>query len=323
MSKYGRIQKKKDKRKKRFLILVPIIVLILSLGSYGGILAYKTYKAASDAHMELDRGNKSNLREDIVDPGKDNITVLFLGIDDGGSRNYGERSRTDAIMLATFNQEEKSIKLLSIPRDSYVYQPERGVKDKINHAHAYHGINGIVNTIENMLNIPVDYYVRMNFYAFIEVVDALGGIEVDVPVNIVEMDSQDRAGAIRLTKGLQIINGEEALALARTRKIDNDIERGKRQQLIVHGIIDKATSLTSISRYGNVIDAIGNNLSTNLSLGEIMALHSYATNGSGLNIETIELNGSDMYIGKGYYYEIEDEALETAKQILKKHLELN
>ncbi|MGY3715241.1 LCP family protein [Sutcliffiella cohnii] len=316
----ARIEKRNKKKRKRFFIIAPILLLFFLVAGYGGFLTYKAISAADDAHMDLDRGGKSELREKAVDPGIDNITVLFLGIDDGGSRNFGDSARTDAIMLATFNRKDKSVKMLSIPRDSYVYQPDREKNDKINHAHAFNGIDGVVNTIESLLDIPVDYYVRMNFAAFIEVVDALNGIEVDVPLSFSEMDSHDRKNAIRLEKGYQTLNGEEALALARTRKLDNDIERGKRQQLIVQGILKKAASVTSITRYGNVFDALGNNITTNLRFTQLTSLHDYVI---GLSTESLTISGQDEYINGVYYYQLDETSLNETKQILKQHLEIN
>src|SRR5699024_5353757 len=127
--------------------------------------------------------------------------------------------------------------------DSYVYIPEVGYNTKINHAHAYGGPRATSKAVEELLAIPIDYYVRINFEAFMDVVDALDGITVDVPYEFREQDSQDRANKIHLNPGVQKLDGEEALALARTRKLDNDIERGKRQQEIVKALIDRAVSL--------------------------------------------------------------------------------
>ena len=106
-----------------------------------------------------------------------------------------------------------------------------------------------MDTIENLLDIPVDYYVRMNFNAFTEVVDALGGIEANVPYPITESDSGDHKGAIHLEPGLQTLNGEQALALARTRHQDSDIQRGERQQEILKSILKKATTAGAITKY--------------------------------------------------------------------------
>ena len=129
------------------------------------------------------------------------------------------------MLVATFNRKANSINLLSIPRDSYVYIPEVGYKDKINHAHAFGGPVSTIETVEELLEIPIDYYVKINFDAFIEIIDALGGIDMYVPITFTEQDSMTGAGAISLNEGYQHLNGEETLALARTRKIDNDLER--------------------------------------------------------------------------------------------------
>ena len=321
MAYNGRMDKRSKKKKKRFIIILPIMVLLFSGLAYGGYLTYKAMATAEDARIELDRGNKSKLREEVVDPGKNNITVLFLGVDDSEGRGFGESARTDAIMLATFNIKEKSVKMVSIPRDSYVYQPDRDKYDKINHAHAYGGIDGTVNTVEDLFQIPVDYYVRMNFKAFIEVVEALNGIEVDVPVAFTEMDSTDTKNAISLNKGVQELNGEEALALARTRKLDSDIERGKRQQLIVKGIIEKAASITSITKYDNVMDALGNNISTNMTFSQMISLHKYATS-TDMDVESLNIEGQDMYLDGVYYYELDESSLEEQTKVLRRHLNL-
>ena len=119
---------------------------------------------------------------------------------------------------------------------------------------------------------------------------------------------------------MQELNGEEALALARTRKIDNDIERGKRQQLVVKAIIDKAVSLGSVTKYGNVMESMGNNLSTNMEFGEMLGLFNYALNG--LDIESLELEGSDDRINGVYYYQLDDSSIEEIEHTLKVHLDL-
>ncbi len=222
-------------------------------------------------------------------------------------------------MLATLNEKEKSVKLLSIPRDSYVYVNELGRHTKINHAHASGGPTATVETIENMLEVPVDYYVRMDFKAFTHVVDALGGIDVEVPYALSEMDSKDQEGAIQLEEGLQRLNGEEALALARTRKKDNDIERGKRQQEIIKAMVDKATSGTSVTKYGKVIDAIGSNLRTNMTFDEIKSFIDYGLS-SDFSIETMTLAGEDAYIDKVYYYQLDEPELAELKTKLQTHL---
>ncbi|WP_099354858.1 LCP family protein [Fredinandcohnia onubensis] len=322
--KMNRHDTKRKRRKKRVLkiILIPLLLLIVAAGIYGGYLVNKAKHVADESKTELNRGVKSEKRIEPVDPKHDNISILFIGVDDSEKRSQGEATRTDALILATLNEEQKSIEMVSIPRDSFVYDPLRKKKDKINHAHVYNGIDGTIATVEELFDIPVDYFVKMNFEAFIDVVEALDGIEVDVPVSFTEQDSKDRPDAITLRKGLQELNGEEALALARTRKIDSDIERGKRQQIVVKAIIDKAISVGSITKYGNVIEALGDNISTNLSFGEMLSLYDYATSGQTLQMQTHVLEGADDWTDQGYYYQVDQTKLEDLSQTLKNHLEI-
>lgn len=311
---------KRRKRRKRITlwILTPILVLVLGATSYGAFLYNKAHSVMNDSYQPIDRETKKV--EAKANPKVDNTSILFIGVDDSDTRHYDSGSRSDALMLATFNEKAKSIKLLSIPRDAYVYIPEIGQEDKITHAHAFGGPAATIETVEELFDIPVDYYVKMNFNAFIDVVDALGGIEVDVPYNLNEMDSKDRANAIRLKKGLQELDGEEALALARTRKKDSDIERGKRQQEVLKAIINKAVSAKGFTKYADVIEAVGDNLTTDLSFNDMKSFFDYATAGTSLQIETLTLKGENSYIGRVYYYQLDEDDLELTKKLLKSHL---
>jgi anionic cell wall polymer biosynthesis LytR-Cps2A-Psr (LCP) family protein len=180
-----------------------------------------------------------------------------------------------------------------------------------------------VHTVENLFDLPVDYYVRLNFDAFISIVDTLGGVEIDVPFDIVEQDSDRNNNAIRIEKGLQTLNGEEALAYARTRKYDNDIQRGERQQEVLKAIIQKGLSIESVGKYKRLLNDIGRNLTTNMQFDEMTAFHDYVYRGpSHMNIETLTLAGHDETIRGVYYYQIGDEALTATSQKLREHLEL-
>lgn len=169
----------------------------------------------------------------------------------------------------------------------------------------------------------MDYYVKMNFEAFVDVVDELGGIEFDVPYELREMDSKDRKNAIHLKPGLQTLNGEEALALARTRKYDNDIERGKRQQELMKAIFKKAMSIKSLTKFDDIMEAVGKNMTTNLTFEEMKGFFAYATKDAGANIETLHLKGEDARISGVYYYRLDESTVNEIKQTLKTHLDVS
>jgi polyisoprenyl-teichoic acid--peptidoglycan teichoic acid transferase len=163
--------------------------------------------------------------------------------------------------------------------------------------------------------------VKMNFYAFMDVIDALNGITVDVPYELYEKDAEDNHNAIHLLPGKQKLNGEEALALARTRKLDSDIERGKRQQEIIQAIISKAVSAGSVAKYDNVIEAIGKNMETNMTFDEMKSFTNYGLSGK-IDLDTLSLKGEDTYIEDIYYWQLDDTSLANTSNELKDHLEI-
>jgi len=315
----NRIMKRKKRRKRITLFIVtPILVLVIGAITYGTFLYNKAHSVMNESYQPIERSNAK--AEKKADPDVENTSILFIGVDDSDTRDFNSSSRSDALMLATFNEKAKSVKLVSIPRDSYVYIPEVDKEDKITHAHAYGGPAATIETVEELFDIPIDYYVKMNFNAFIDVVDALGGIEAEVPYELHEMDSRDRKNAIHLEPGIQELDGEEALALARTRKKDSDIQRGIRQQEILEAIIKKAVTIKGITKYADVIEAVGDNLTTDLSFNNMKSFIEYATAGTSLQIDTLTLKGADAYIGGVYYYELDEDELDITKQTLKIHL---
>lgn len=312
--------------KKRFILLFSLTFFLLLTISFGGY-AYYIYDKAQDtvngAYEEVQRKNeRSSLRKEIVNPTKDNFSILIIGVDDSEDRDYNEHSRSDALLLSTFNKDDNSIKLLSIPRDSYVYVPLLGYHTKINHAHFYGGPKATIETIEEFIHVPIDYYIRFNFDSFIEIVDSLGGIHFNVPYEIYEPDSHDFKDAIHLMPGYQTLNGEEALALARSRKYDSDVERGKRQQEILKAIIKKGTSSSSLLKLGDVIESIGNNMKTNLTFEEMKSITTYGLTHDP-TITTLNINGTGGYLNDGlWYYQVDEDSRKKLEIELRSHLGL-
>ncbi|MDP7993156.1 LCP family protein [Bacillus sp. MHSD_36] len=336
-----RSKPKKSKKKAKIIISVILFFLIIG-GGYTWFLVNKASSAVRNAAHDLARGDKSDLRDKAVKPITNNVSVLIMGVDESDVRGkeYGEAIRTDALLLATFNKDSKTVKLLSIPRDTYTYIPVEKKKDKITHAHAYGstkngkkgGPQASIDAVEKLLNVPVDYFVKFNFKSFMKIVDDLGGIEVDVPVEFTEQDSNDNADAIHLKKGVQKLNSEEALALARTRHIDSDAMRGQRQQLVIEAILHKLTSVGSVTKVGNIIDDINGQFVTNLTFDDMLSFYKY---GSDAEIEKLQLQGDDCYMEKGddtcsksagggrtYYYNPDKKELAKVTNDLRTHLGL-
>ena len=187
--------------KKKILFWILGIIGVLIIG--GGIYAYNIYSSVSktldEVHKPLkrDEGNKQEEKISNSEP----VSILLLGADERGE----DKGRSDSLMVITLNPKTNSMKTVSIPRDTYTEIVGKGKKDKINHAYAFGGIDMSVKTVENFLDIPVDHYIEVNMEGFKDVVDAVGGVEVNNDLAFSYEGSQFMKGDIHL-------NGTEALA---------------------------------------------------------------------------------------------------------------
>ena len=298
------------------LVVVPIIFAIILLKSSQG--------AFESSFNDSDSARKSNIRDSKVNPSKDPISILFFFFffNSGREKNgqTAEKSRTDAMILSTFNADKEQIRMLSIPRDTISYIPKVGYYDKITHAHAYGGPTASMDSVEATLDLPVDYYVRINMEAFVDAVDELGGIKYDVPYNINEPNTND-TGKIKVKKGYQNLNGDEALAVARTRHQDSDLKRGQRQMDLIKKLFAKAQKADSFNKLDDVVEIVGKNAKHNLSYDEIKVLAtSYLKDD--IKIKSSQLEGDDDYLNGIYYYNPDIKNILSTTNMLRSDLDL-
>jgi len=204
------------------------------------------------------------------------FTLLIMGIDDK-SENINVNANGDALMLITFNPKTLNATILSIPRDTLVpITCRNNYQTKITHA-SWYGEKCMMATIEKLIDINIDYYVKVNFKGVVKLVDVLGGIEVDVPMKFCEQNSNREKGnkEICLDKGWQRLNGEEALALSRNRydAPGGDIGRGLNQQLVLKTILNEAKNINNINQFYDILEVIENNIATNFSTNQILSLY--------------------------------------------------
>ena len=224
------------------------------------------------------------------------------------------------MILSTFNADKEQIRMLSIPRDTISYIPKVGYYDKITHAHAYGGPTASMDSVEATLDLPVDYYVRINMEAFVDAVDELGGIKYDVPYNINEPNTND-TGKIKVKKGYQNLNGDEALAVARTRHQDSDLKRGQRQMDLIKKLFAKAQKADSFNKLDDVVEIVGKNAKHNLSYDEIKVLAtSYLKDD--IKIKSSQLEGDDDYLNGIYYYNPDIKNILSTTNMLRSDLDL-
>lgn len=306
---------------KWMLILLSLSLIAVPV-TYAAYL-YNSTKSAIDTSYNK-AYEKSQLRDKAIDPSVDNFSILFLGIDDSPARrDNGQKTseaRTDSMILATFNRDDKQVRLIGIPRDTLSYIPSVKMYDKITHAHAEGGPESSAHAVEQKFNVPVDYYVRVNMQAFVDVVDELGGIEFDVPFDIDEPTKNDH-GRIKLEKGRRLLNGNEALALARSRSVDTDLGRGKRQMEMIIALAKKAKDSGSISKLDELVEIVGNNAKHNLTFNDISAMAQYYSSND-VKFKQRQLKGTDyMYNGVYYYNPVMEDVYDISK-LLHKDLEL-
>ena len=236
------------------------------------------------------------------------FTILLMGVDSELENIQGASFNGDSLMLLTFNPDTLNTTILSIPRDTYVPIAcfKNQIENKITHA-AWYGEDCMIDTISEWTGINIDYYVKINFKGVVKLVDALGGIDVDVPIEFCEQDSnRNMNNQICLSPGQQTLNGEQALALSRHRKTIDDFRRGQNQQLVVKGLMNKVKSIRSVDTIQELLATLSNNMETNMSTSEILSLYDVAKDIAVksqdmpiedlLTMQRLYISGYDQYI---------------------------
>ncbi|BCC61865.1 TPA: LytR family transcriptional regulator [Bacillus cereus] len=301
--------------KKKFLLWTLVIVGIVLL--VGGGFAYYIYsdvtKTLDAVHKPLNR-EKSDKREEKVNIADQKpISILMMGVD----QRENETGRSDSLILFTLNPKQKSMKMTSIPRDSYTEIVGKGKKDKINHAYAFGGINMAVKTVENFLNIPVDHYIEVNMAGFKDIVDAVGGVDVN---NDLDFQYEN----IHFEKGNIHLDGTKALHYSRMRYDDprGDFGRQMRQRQVIQAVIKKGANVSSLASYGDVLKAIEKNVKTSLTQEQMFEIQKNYKDCME-NSEEIQIPGDGHKAADGiWYYYVPEAAKQDLTNKLRAHLEL-
>ncbi|MBO0996458.1 LytR family transcriptional regulator [Bacillus sp. SD075] len=304
---------KKKKKKRTWLKVVGIIVLLIILA--GGAFAYSVWnsltKTVDTMHTPIDRTTDKRTK-DLALSDQEPFSMLMLGVDE----RDGDKGRSDTMIVLTVNPQKKSVKMLSIPRDTRTEIVGHGTQDKINHAFAFGGAKMSMDTVENFLDIPIDYYMKINMEGFKDIVDAVGGVTV-------QNDLDFTSDGIHFAKGTRTLNGKEALAYSRMRHDDpsGDFGRQSRQRSIIEAVIKKGASVSSLTKYDEVFDALGNNIQTNLTFDDMMDIQKNYRDAS-KSITQSSINGNGTKIDGIYYYIVSDEEKEKVQSELKEQLSI-
>ena len=310
------------KSKKRHRGLKIILFLFVMTAGIIGVYMVSVYSHVSNAtnKMYTSLENVDNLREGMVSLGnKEAISILLLGVD-SGDLSRTEQGRSDTMILATINPNTKKTVLMSIPRDTYAEIIGNGSWDKLNHAYAYGGTSMSVNSVQNLFDVPIDYYVTVNMAGIQEIVDAVGGIDIISPLTFEYEGYQFYEGeSVHL-------DGKTALAFARMRYDDPDGDFGRqlRQRLVIEGIISKAVDPANLLNYREILNSLSSNIQTNFQMDDFFELqgNSYSDALRNIQAESFEGEGNIADDGVWYYY-IYEEELNRIQTMLHEELEIN
>ncbi|XXM72936.1 LytR family transcriptional regulator [Lysinibacillus sphaericus] len=310
-----RMEKHTRNKKRRWPKIVGIVVLLLLVA--GGVYGYSIYhslnKAVETMHTPIDRDISSKRSKEVEFKDKEPFSVLLMGVDE----RENDKGRSDSMIVLTVNPDTKSVKMISIPRDTLTNIVGRGTRDKINHAYAFGGVEMAMDTVEGLLDIPIDYYVQVNMEGFKDIVDSVDGVTVNNDLNF-------SYGGFSFPEGQLDLNGKEALAFSRMRYEDKrgDFGRQLRQREVIQGVIREGASVSSLWNFNDIFDALGSNVKTNLTFDEMVDIQKHYKAASN-DIEQIQIKtGSGTKIDGIYYYVIPEEELSQIQSTLQKHMEL-
>lgn len=325
---------KKKKRKKRCIAIGILLFLLLAAAAAAyGVFSYyynkmniqpldSDYTIDIDSTEDLDDVDESledspeedilsyedylrkNLEEQAVDYDSGDVyNILLIGCD---ARNVNERSRSDTMIILSINKKTEKIVMTSVMRDIYCTIPGVG-NTRLNHAYAYGGAALLMETIECNFGIHIDDYISINFYGFMDVIDAIGGVTLDVSAEEIKVMNGYIGGLNSLLgedsstdkleesqAGTLLLNGKQALAYSRVRYVGNaDFERTSRQRTVLTAVAEKAKSM-SLSELNDLMNAALPCVTTNLTQGKVLSLMLHAGTYLNYDIESarIPIDGS-------------------------------
>ncbi len=278
------IPPRKNKRKRS------IWPWVLAFLVFAGAALAGAYFASSSLE---DKPVATKEKKDELLTATDKSTIMIMGVDERAD----DVGRSDTLMVATIDPKLDQAALLSIPRDTRVKIKGHGY-DKINAAYAYGGERLTQSTVEDFLGVNMDHYIIVNVKAFQRIIDAIGGIDIDVEKRMYYEDPWDDDGGllIDLRPGLQHMDGKTAVTYVRYRDEEGDIGRIKRQQAFMKACMDKVTSPTIITKLPSVISEVFESVKTDLSVRQLLEFAGSLSKAKNNGLKTEMVPGRPLYI---------------------------
>lgn len=282
---------RRERQRKKKTNWLPIVLLVLAfiVAAAAGALF-----ASSSLFDEKPVAKKTEMMAS-----GDKTVVMLMGVDE----REGDVGRSDTLMIATLDPKKKKAAILSIPRDTRVKIQGHGF-DKINAAYAYGGHKLTQSTVENLLGVEMEHYVLINVNAFTKIIDAIGGVDINVEKRMYYEDPWDDNGGlvINLYPGQQHMDGKTAITYVRYRDEEGDIGRIARQQKFMQAVMDKLTSPAIIPRIPAIIGEVVDCIDTDLSVKQMIEFMSALKDAQARGLQTEMLPGKPMYIGGISYW---------------------
>lgn len=307
------------------IVLMSLAIIVLTLGAgfaYGISLLNFSTDAISKTFRQLG-GEEEITPIDATEP----LTILLMGVDMDQATRGGvwEEGRSDSMILVTVNPKTKETTMMSLTRDIMVEIAEAngestGTVEKLNHSYSYGQAPMAIATIEKMMDIDIDRYIEINMDGLVELVDAVGGIEVNntlgFPISISEYEP---AYTAIVPTGKRLVNGDQALVYARMRYDDpeGDIGRQRRQREVITAIVKKLLQLDGFTQYKKILTAISNNMRTDIEISTATIPELLGYKDSIRNLHSYQLRGIDELVDEIYYQLPPTQHLLEMQNILK------
>ncbi|CAN7188263.1 LCP family protein [Rossellomorea sp. LjRoot5] len=305
-------------KKKIILSVVSVVVLLfLGIGGYAYYMYDSVKGTAESMHEEVKRDKPKDtpkITQEKDEPAEP-ISILMMGVDE----RQNDQGRSDALIVMTLNPEKEKMQMISIPRDTRTEIIGHGTTDKINHAYAFGGTKMAIETVENFTNIPIDYYIKVNMEALSSLVDAMDGVTVHNDLDWYDEGYYKKGYHYR--EGDIELNGAKALGYVRMRHLDprGDFGRNERQRQVIAAIIGKASNVSSVGKFDDILDVLGNNVKTDMTLDDIMSIQKNYRSAKN-TIEQYEIKGQGGKIGGTYYLTVPENEQDKVTEMLKENL---
>ncbi|MDO1604974.1 LCP family protein [Lactobacillus sp. YT155] len=309
MSRSQKLQEGKKRRSRKGVIfkvsLLFLTIMLFTVGAYAVRLLSQTQNALGNSYQQV-AGKSVSKKISQNKP----FSILLIGADTGGMGRT-DQGNSDTLILATVNPKKKETKLISIPRDTLteIKIPTKFASEgsaslngytiqKVNSAYSMGGLSLAIKTVERQLNVPVDYYMMVNFSSLTKIVNGIGGITVDVPFTF----TSRATGGQYFKKGKMFLTGDKALAYARMRHEDpeGDYGRQKRQRQVIEAIIQKLLSANTLTKYQKVLNSISGSMKTDLTFDDMTTLAS-SYRGAANNMKSDYVHGNSVTLPYSNY----------------------